>query len=194
MASNEEWNHWMRIILLTGSSGVGKTTMVMRIAERLVSRGLKVAGITSREARERGWRMGFRIEDLSTGREGWLARKGPGEGLRIGSYHVINEDLLGIGVEALRRAANDRTDLVIVDEIGPMEMISASFRSAVAEVFQAHQPILATIKLGSDYEEVENIRENSLQLELTKENREQIYATLIDQIDKWLDRKEPTSY
>lgn len=184
----------MRIALLTGSPGVGKTTMVMRIAESLVARGLKVGGVTTREVRESGVRTGFRIKDLSTKKEGWLARKDSGEGSRIGSYRVANEDLDGIGVEALRNAANGRTDLAIVDEIGPMEMTSTLFRSSLVEVFHGAQPTLATVKLGSKYEEVEEIREKCLQLELTKENREQIHATLIDQINDWVRSKEPASY
>jgi nucleoside-triphosphatase len=190
MASLDGWIGRVRIVLLTGSPGVGKTTLVRRIADGLVARGVKVAGIATSEVRESGMRTGFRITDLSTGEEGWLARKDPRGGSRIGSYRVISEDLERVGVEALRRAADDRTDLAIVDEIGPMEMTSTSFRSALVKVFQGAQPTLATVKLGSRYEEVERIREKCLQLELTEKNREQIYSVLIDQIDDWVNRKE----
>ena len=162
--------------------------MVRRIADRLVARGLKVAGIITDEVREIGVRTGFRIMDLSSGKEGWLAREDPMGGTRIGFYRVVNEDLEGIGVEALTRIANGTADFAIVDEIGPMEMTSSLFRSALVNVFQGAQPTLATLKLGSKYEEVETIREKCLQLELTKENREEIHATLIDQIHNWVGR------
>ena len=184
----------MRIVLLTGSPGVGKTTMVRRIADSLIARGVKVAGITTSEVRERDVRTGFRIRDLSSGAEGWLARKDPMGGSKIGLYRVISEDLERVGVEALRNVAKGRTDFVIVDEIGPMEMTSASFRSALVKVFHGPQPTLATVKLGSKYEEVEMIREGCLQLELTKENREQIHGILTDQIDDWMGRKEPENH
>ena len=181
----------MRIVLLTGSPGVGKTTMVRNIADPLVASGLNVAGITTSEVRENGVRTGFRITDLSTGKVGWLARKGLGRGPRIGSYRVVSEDLEGIGVEALRGITNEKTDFAIVDEIGPMEMTSTSFRSALVNVFHGTQSTLATIRLGSKYEEVETIREMCLQLELTNENREQIHSTLIEQIYDWVGWMEP---
>ena len=190
MAPLDRGIHRVRIVLLTGSPGAGKTALMMRMADSLVGHGLKIAGIITSEVRESGVRTGFRIKDLSTGREGWLARKDYGEGKRIGSYRVINEDLEGIGVDALRRAANGRTDLAIVDEIGPMEMTSTLFRSSLVKVFHGAQPTLATVRLGSKYEEVENLREKCLQFELTKENREKIYATLTDLVNNWTGREE----
>lgn len=41
----------MTIILLTGTPGVGKTTVVMDVAKELKERGMKVDGIVSREVR-----------------------------------------------------------------------------------------------------------------------------------------------
>lgn len=176
----------VRIALLTGLPGVGKTTMARKIADNLVSRKLKVAGIITSEVRENGHRIGFRITDLATGEEGWLARKESRGGPRMGSYRIDMHDLELIGVEALRRLIRGIVDFVIIDEVGPMEMTSPSFRSSLVEVFHGTHATLATVKLGSRYEEIEAIRNECLQLELTSTNREEVYATLTDQINHWI--------
>jgi len=179
----------MRIVLLSGLPGVGTTTMVRRIADSLVASGIKLAGVTTNEVRENDLRTGFRITNLSTGEEGWLARKDVKGGPRIGAYHVMIEDLERIGIQALETVSDPRTDFAIVDEVGPMEMASASFRSSLVKVFHSGKPILATVKFGSRYSEIEKIRDKCLQLVLTSENREQTYANPTGQVATWVGHK-----
>ena len=185
MASIAQRNK-LRVILLTGRPGVGKTTMVNRVYEHYSKNGFKIEGLTTREVREGGARTGFMITDLSSGKEGWLARKDPGIGPRVGSYVVVSDDLEKIGVAALERSMNGAADLVIVDEIGPMEMTSVSFRNNIAKVLSGYRAVIATVKFGSRYPEVENIRQKSLHWEITKENRESVYRRLIRQINDWI--------
>lgn len=185
MASITQRNK-LRVILLTGRPGVGKTTIVNRVYEHYSKNGFKIEGLTTREVREGGGRTGFMITDLSSGKEGWLARKDPGTGPRVGSYAVVSDDLEKIGVAALERSMKGAADLVIVDEIGPMEMTSISFRNNISKVLNGYRAVVATVKFGSRYPEVENIRQKSLHWEITKENRESIYRRLIRQINDWI--------
>jgi nucleoside-triphosphatase len=176
----------LRVILLTGRPGVGKTTMVNRIYEHYSTNGLKIEGITTREVREAGARTGFMITDLSCRQEGWLARKDLGAGPRVGSYIVVSDDLERIGVAALERSMNGTADLVIVDEIGPMEMTSPSFRNSIFRILNGDRAVVATVKYASRYPEVEKAWQKSLHWEITKENREPIYRRLIRQVDDWI--------
>ena len=160
--------------------------MVNRVYEHYSKNGFKIEGLTTREVRESGARTGFTITDLSSGQEGWLAKKDLGTGPRVGSYVVVSDELEKIGVSALERSINGDADLVIVDEIGPMEMTSASFRSNISKVLNGRKTVVATLKFGSRYPEVENTRRNSVQWEITKENRESIYQRLIRQVDDWI--------
>ena len=64
-----------RIFLLTGSPGVGKTTLLLKVVEALRAKGYSVGGMISREVRSCGTRIGFEILDLNTGKSGWLAHK-----------------------------------------------------------------------------------------------------------------------
>lgn len=176
----------MRIILLTGRPGVGKTTIVNRVHEHYSKNGFKIEGLTTREVREGGARTGFMITDLASGQEGWLAKKDAGTGPRVGSYAVVSDELEKIGVTALERSVRGAADLVIIDEIGPMEMTSASFRNNISKVLNGSKTVVATVKFGSRYPEVENAWKMSLRWEITKENRESIYRRLIRQIDEWI--------
>jgi len=179
----------VRVILLTGRPGVGKTTIVNRIHEHYSASGLKIEGMTTREVREGSARTGFMITDLSSGQEGWLAKKDLTTGLRVGSYVVVSEDLEKIGVAALERSMKGPADLVIVDEIGPMEMTSTSFRNNISRVLNGNIAVIATVKFGSRYPEVEKTWQKSVHWEITKENRESIYRKIIRQVDDWI--REP---
>lgn len=176
----------MRVILLTGRPGVGKTTLVNRVYEHYSKNGFKIEGLTTREVRKGGARTGFMLTDLSSGQEGWLAKRDLGTGPRVGSYVVVSDDLEKIGVAALERSMNGTADLVIVDEIGPMEMTSTSFRNNISRVLNGRKTVVATVKFGSRYPEVENTWRKSLHWEITKENRETIYRRIIRQVDDWI--------
>ena len=171
---------------MTGLPGVGKTTIVNRLCAHYSAKGVNVQGISTREIRESGQRVGFKITDVATGQEGWLARRDSRVGPKIGSYRVISEDLERIGLTALERAVNGPCNIVVVDEIGPMEMTSTRFRSTVSKVLSGERTTIATVKFGSHYPEVEKIRERSMQLEITRNNREEIYRKLIEQVDDWV--------
>ena len=192
MASITQRSNKLRVILLTGRPGVGKTTIVNRVYEHYSKNGFKIEGLTTREVREGGARTGFKITDLSSGQEGWLAKKDLGSGPRVGSYVVVSHDLEKIGVPALERSISGAADLVIVDEIGPMEMTSVSFRSSISRVLNGYRAVVATVKFGSRYPEVETILRKSLHWEITKDNREAIYRRIIRQVDDWIG--EPRSH
>src|SRR5438132_7001687 len=116
---------------------------MQRIHDHCKNKGVRVDGMVTREVRKGDERIGFKITDLSSGGEGWLARTGDSVGPRIGRYSVDSEDLEEIGVAALKRAAEGSADLVLVDEIGPMEMTSSAFRGALAELLSAGRIVCA---------------------------------------------------
>jgi nucleoside-triphosphatase len=186
MVSTLHEDDWLKLILLTGAPGVGKTTTVNRVCSHYSAKGMNIQGITTREIRENGQRIGFKVTDLATGKEGWLARKDSLVGPRIGSYHVVSEDLESTGVRGIERGIEGPADLVVVDEIGPMEMTSSLFRNAISRLLKAERATVVTVKLGSSYPEVEQIRAQSIQLEITKNNREEIYRKITEYIDEWI--------
>lgn len=165
---------------------------IARLVEQCSDKGKRIEGLTTREVLENGVRVGFRINDFSNGNQGWLSRKDLKEGPKIGAYLVDTDDLEQIGVSVPDGAVRGAPDLIVVDEVGPMEMTSGSFRNAVSRLWTSNNSTLATVRLGSRYAEVELVRRQTLQLEMTTSNREKAHRRLMQQLDEWMDSKEPT--
>jgi nucleoside-triphosphatase len=127
--------------LVTGRPGVGKTTLINRVLEEV---DVDAGGFTTHEIRERGSRVGFAITDLRGG-SGVLAHVDCRSDYRVGRYGVNREDLERIGVPAIREAVR-RSRLVVMDEIGRMELCSPEFRAAVQEALASPVPVLGTIQ------------------------------------------------
>ena len=133
-----------RALLLTGRPGVGKTTVVMAVAESL---GGRAAGFYTEEIRGTGGRQGFRLVTLD-GRAAVMAHvnlRGRGRP-RVGRYGVDAGAIERVGVAALRRAEREGK-VVIVDEIGKMELFCGPFKEAVLHAVNGPQPIVATAML-----------------------------------------------
>jgi nucleoside-triphosphatase len=128
-----------------------------------------------REVRSRGNRIGFEILDLTSGRTGWLASISHHWGPQVGKYHVNLTDLNDIGVKAVVEAAQS-LDAVIVDEIGPMELLSNRFTQAVINVAEGRKLVVCTIhwKMKSRLTEDVKKREDAEVYVVTHENRDKL--------------------
>ena len=105
---------------------------------------MPIRGFFTEEIRTGRAREGFRGVTFD-GRTFPLAhRKTPGP-LRVGAYGVDLSGLETVGLEALAPRRDAR--IVIVDEIGKMELLSARFRSAIEALLDSDVPLLATIAL-----------------------------------------------
>ena len=127
--------------LVTGRPGVGKTTLIRAVLREL---GVDAGGFTTEEIREEGERVGFSITDLKGG-SGVLARVDLDSPWRVGRYGVNRADLESIGVAALDRAIAGAR-LIVMDEIGRMELCSPLFQDAVGRALDAPIPVLGTIQ------------------------------------------------
>lgn len=149
----------MPAILLTGRPGVGKTTVIHKTVEMLRR---PVGGFYTREVRDAGRRTGFEIvtlegetAPLATTREDLhFARSG-----HHGRYRVNLAGLEQVAVPALR-AAHRAGDLVIVDEIGPMEILSDPFCEAVWDLLEAGAPLLGTV-VSRPYRFADDVKEHA---------------------------------
>jgi nucleoside-triphosphatase len=118
------------VLLITGAPGTGKTTVLTKTVNLLRERGFSVGGMLSREIREGGVRVGFEIIDLETQKRGWLANIKQSNGPQVGKYRVNIDDLEAVGVQAMIHAAA-ASDIIAIDEIGPMELSSEKFKEVM---------------------------------------------------------------
>lgn len=102
------------------------------------------AGFYTEEVRgTRGGRLGFDVVALD-GRRGSLARVGR-TGPRVGKYGVDLESFEDIGVGALESGLREPHQVLVLDELGKMEFLSAAFVLLLERVFESPNPLLGTI-------------------------------------------------
>lgn len=169
-----------RLLLLTGSPGVGKTTVLLKVVEALRARGYSVGGMISREIRSGGSRVGFEVLDISTGKSSWLAHVDQKAGPQVGKYRVNLVDLDRIGAQAIVNAT-ENSDIVAIDEIGPMELFSQKFQEAVRRAVESTKIAVCIVhwKARSKLIDEIRIREDAEVYEVNYRNRENLHELLV---------------
>lgn len=161
---------------VTGHPGVGKTTLVKRVLEVLP---LRAGGMITEEIRKCGCRVGFLLRDVATGREGLLAHRHHCDGPAFGKYRLCLRDLEGIGAAAVERAIEE-AELIVIDEVGPMELQSARFIAAVEKALASGKHLLVTVHRASNHHLAYRIRhEVDRLIRLTHSNREEKIGEVI---------------
>jgi nucleoside-triphosphatase len=178
-----EWDLMKRLLLLTGTPGVGKTTVLLKTVEQLKLQGVRVGGMISREVRIGGERVGFEILDLMSGNRGWLAHVEGKEGPRVGKYRVNLEDVDLVGVEAVLDAV-ESADVVVIDEVGPMELCSERFRVAVTRAVEGERVVVGVVHWKARDMVIDEVkkREDLEMVEVTCENRDDLPRILFDKV------------
>lgn len=165
-------------LFLTGNPGVGKTTLIRAIAERLEE--VTCAGFYTEEKRQRGQRVGFRIITLD-GEEAALASLGR-EKPTVGKYSVHLEEFEKLALPNLDTATTP-ADLYVIDEIGKMELLSRPFRSSIIELLAQPTNLLATIaKKGKGFIDQIKRRTDVQIVEVTRMNRDELPEELARRI------------
>ncbi|MFD7324118.1 nucleoside-triphosphatase [Streptomyces sp. NPDC059875] len=136
-------------ILLEGRPGAGKTTALRRLAALLPSRA--ATGFTTEEIRQSGARVGFALETLAGRREVLAHVDLPGPP-RVGKYGVDLGVMERLALPSLKPTATGEATgrLVLVDELGRMELASTAFRDAVEALFVAEVDVVATVHMHRD--------------------------------------------
>lgn len=163
-------------VLITGLPGCGKTTLVENIIHYLGNRP-DLIGFITREIREKGIRLGFELVSLD-GRRAILSHVELKSPYRVGKYRV---DLAGFEdfLESMS-FFSPATRLVILDEIGRMECLSAKFREIVLRLVSGQSLLLATIALrGTPFMEKIRSWPGVKLLEITPSSRKTIQTEVL---------------
>jgi nucleoside-triphosphatase len=165
-------------IAITGPPGIGKSTVVQKVVE-ICKNHVTIGGILTRDKRLKGKRIGFEIIDLASGTAGQLADLW-GNGPSVGHYRVNLDDLEKIGLRALDNVLE--YDLIVVDEVGPMELKSDKFNQAVEKVIASEKPILVVVEVGYTHPLAQSIRRTFKLITVTKENRDLLPAEIVKEL------------
>ncbi|MDR7518095.1 MAG: nucleoside-triphosphatase [Armatimonadota bacterium] len=173
------------ILLIAGRPGVGKTTLVRGLADTL---GRRAAGFYTEEIRASGARVGFRLVTLD-GRAAVFAHVDWAKTAshRVGRYGVDLAALERFGLPAIRRGLRGRR-VILVDEIGKMELASEAFQTVMDEVAASPALLVATITVAPHpWSDAFKRRPGTTLYELTRANRDRV----LEAARTWLDRRGP---
>lgn len=130
------------IVILTGPRGAGKTAACRRLAALATARGWSVAGVLSPAVFESGHKTGIAMTDLRSGRSHHFASR------------LQRSDTTGLGYRFEETAiswANDvlsstpHCDLLVVDELGPLEILHGRGITTAFDVLRQGQYRLAVV-------------------------------------------------
>lgn len=166
------------VYLLTGQPGTGKTSLIKQV---ITKTDVNIGGFYTEEIRTRNIRTGFRIVTLD-GREAVLSHIDFNKRFRVGKYGVDIDALNAVGVTAILKAV-ECSNLVVVDEIGRMELLSEDFRNAVRKLVDSSKRTLGTIMRNTN-PFTDNIkRQPQVNLvTLTRDN----YDRILRDVKEWL--------
>lgn len=159
-----------RILLLTGIPGVGKTTVICKVAESLSTS--RLGGFYTIEIRRKGERLGFRAVTFDGGEKviAHVDFHGPH---RVSKYGVDVEAIDAIAETSL--SLKKPVDVYLVDEIGKMECMSQSFIRRICSVLDSGKPVIAAIsKKGHNFISQVKRRDDVELWDITGENRDEM--------------------
>ncbi|MFQ6617471.1 MAG: NTPase [Fidelibacterota bacterium] len=167
-------------ILLTGKPGSGKTTI---IKEALLKLNINAGGFYTSEIRRGEKRVGFKIETLD-GKRGILSHIDIASPKRLGKYGIDVESLENLGVKAIEDALAHK-EIIIIDEIGHMELSSLNFKKVLFEALNSDKVVLGTIMKGSTplVDEIK-MRSDVELLEVSRETKDSVTEQIVKIIDE----------
>ncbi|MFE9927059.1 nucleoside-triphosphatase [Streptomyces sp. NPDC005774] len=171
-------------ILLEGRPGAGKTTVVRRLAALLRTR--RAVGFTTEEIRHGGTRSGFALETLEGGLRAVLAHVDFPGPPRVGRYGVDLGVMERLALPPLRSAAADPApgDLVLIDELGRMEVACTAFQDTVRCLFESDIDIVATVHAhGDPFTDALKQRPDITLVQVTRINRDALPEDLAARLE-----------
>lgn len=162
-------------LAVTGRPGIGKTTFCLNVFNSLKDK-TSICGFITGEVREKGKRVGFKLKDLNTGEEAWLAKVESDSSVRVGKYGVI----VGAVDKFSRNLNCQSSQLCIIDEIGPMELKSKQFVQLIEHLLFTSMSCIFTVHQKSKHNLLETVRKECEVITLDESNRD----SMVDEVVK----------
>lgn len=177
----------MKNIFIRGKPGSGKTTLIMKIVQSFKNktareRVLTTGGFYTQEMREGKERAGFRAVTLD-GKRAVLSSINFKEGPRVGKYRVDITVIDTLIVHSIEDAISNK-DIVVIDEIGKMEMFSRYFQTAVMKALDSPKKVLASIPVYSNtFLHTITVRNDIEIFNLDVDNRDMLVEDILHELE-----------
>ncbi len=166
-------------ILITGYPRTGKTTLIKKLLEKLEA--TRAGFYTEELCKNNRQRVGFQIKTIKTKQTGLLAHVAIKSNWQVGRYYVQLPEFERLVIPELQITA----DVIVIDEIGKMELLSEPFREQLLKNL-AKGNVLATITKKGGGKFVQQIKERpDVQLlEITIKNRDALLPLILKMLYK----------
>ena len=157
---------------ITGLPGAGKTHALRRVIEMLEAENQVIGGMLTEPIMEKEERQGFSVLNWMTKEEQVLAHVDFESNIVVGKYGIDIKALENVGVKAIQEAT-ESADVIIIDEVGKMEVESQKFIDAVKKALDTDKPLILTLHKKSRNPLLQDIRrrDDVRILEVTPINR-----------------------
>lgn len=159
---------------LTGLPGAGKTTAVLKIIEMLKQTDdeLTIGGMINEPVLKDKRIVGFSTMNLANGDTAVFGSTKFESKFTVGNIGFDFSKLDEVGVQAIRQAINE-SDVIVIDEVGKIEVESQAFVDIVKEAVEAEKPMLITLHKKSRNPLLQDIRrrDDVRLLDITPTNR-----------------------
>lgn len=175
-----------RLLAVTGRPGIGKSTLIKSLVQQLRRLGCSVGGVLTPEVRENGIRRGFQLVDAASGASVVLAYVAGQGDLRVGKYYV-NRSAGLFGASVLRRSL-ENSDVIVIDEVGPMELRLGELRDAIVSLLTSRAKPMALsfhYRLSVSDPQVYSLISQGHVIVLNESNRNE-YLRRAPELARWL--------
>ncbi len=129
------------IYLVTGSVQGGKTTYLSQLSELLKKRGLKICGFLCPGSFVAGKRAGFTLQNIKNGKQVALASALETPEWTPYKRFWFNPEAFTLGSEWMGECLAQAPDVVIIDEVGPMELEGSGWSDILETVENSSVPV-----------------------------------------------------
>jgi len=157
---------------ITGLPESGKTFTLLKVIEMLADENTTIGGMITKPIFRKGKKTGFEVLNWMTKEKAVMAKLDP-EAPTGEVIFIVDKDVLeNIGVKAINQAS-EGADIIIIDEVGRLEVESEIFVNAVKEALDTDKPLILTLHKKSRNPLLQDIRrrDDVRILEVTPINR-----------------------
>lgn len=161
-----------KVFIMIGSGGEGKTSQVENIINALQSNKISVGGIYSPRIVDKGNTKGYDVVNIkSKERAGFLRILNDDNCEQIGKYSIIKSGLQ-FGRNALELSQNESNDIVIIDEIGWLELENRGWADQLRElILLDNNHLLLTVRSSLEKQVIQKYNlQNAIVLNASESN------------------------
>ena len=146
MVTHETRNR-SKVLILTGEMQQGKTSLLKRLLNELASEELPTEGFYTEVIIKNDERLGYTLNTIHPYESVLLCSKSSETGLKRYGRFYFNETAIEKGNLILQKALENNAPLIVIDEVGPMEMSGDGWASSIDKICESSGiPMIWTVR------------------------------------------------